>query len=109
LFSTGERILLRLDELRLLRAQGRPCAPFSENAVGRGPLDGRRRGRFGGRAGMSGGGVLLRGFVLIEQLLNGGLLIAARADQIIVRVLKLVLIERKLCLKDAESLLVGVV
>jgi hypothetical protein len=40
--------------------------------------------------------------VLIEQLLNRRLLVAAGADEFLLRVVEVVLIERELRLRDAE-------
>ena len=50
-------------------------------------------------------GVRLRGFVLIDQLLNGSLFIPARADEVFVGVLQIVLVESQLRLRNAELFL----
>ena len=44
-----------------------------------------------------------RSLMLVEELLDGGLLVSARANQILLSVLQFVLIERQLRLLEAPS------
>ena len=106
------RLGLGLEEQLLLGAQGPPGLELGDDVSRLGKFHGGRRrgGRRGGRGARSGSrmrirDVRFRRFVLIDQLLNGGLLVAAGSNQVFLGVFEIVLVESQLGLRDAELLL----